>query len=109
MMKELDKLKNVITAMISPLNEDGSLNEEKYREFIRFQINNGCQILTMGTTGESATFSHEEHRDAIKITFDEAKKVNKDAYVLAGTGSNSTKEAISLSRYAGSGNLPCSQ
>ena len=99
-MSKLDKLKNVITAMITPFNEDFTINEEKYREFIRFQINNGCQPLTMGTTGESATLSHEEHHVAIDITVDEAKKSGKDPFVLAGTGSNSTKEAISLSQYA---------
>ncbi|MHA1292926.1 MAG: 4-hydroxy-tetrahydrodipicolinate synthase [Promethearchaeota archaeon] len=97
---KLDKLKNVITAMITPFKEDLSLDEEKYREFIKFQIENGCQLLTMGTTGESATMSHEEHHVAIDITIDEAKKSGKDPFVLAGTGSNSTKEAISLTQYA---------
>jgi len=86
--------------MISPFKEDLSLDEMKYREFIRFQIDNGCQILTMGTTGESATMSHEEHHVAMDITVDEAKKSGKDPFVLAGAGSNSTKEAVSLSQYA---------
>lgn len=99
-MSKLDKLKNVITAMLTPMKEDLSLDEEKYREFIRFQIDNGCHPLTMGTTGESPTLSHEEHHIAIEITVDEAKKSGKDPFVLAGTGSNSTKEAISLSQYA---------
>ncbi len=99
-MTKIDKLKNVITAMISPLKEDFTLDEEKYREFIRFQIKNGCQLLTMGTTGESATLSHEEHHVAMDICVDEAKKSGKDPFVLAGAGSNSTKEAISLSQYA---------
>ncbi|MFX1385986.1 MAG: 4-hydroxy-tetrahydrodipicolinate synthase [Promethearchaeota archaeon] len=99
-MPKLDKLKNVITAMITPFKEDLSLDEEKYREFIRFQIDNGCHILTMGTTGESATMSHEEHHEAMDIAVDEARKSGKDPFVLAGTGSNSTKEAISLSNYA---------
>ena len=100
-MAKIDKLKNVITAMITPFNEaDLTVDEEKYREFIRFQINNGCQILTMGTTGESATMSHEEHHQAMNITVDEAKKSGKDPFVLAGAGSNSTKESISLSQYA---------
>ena len=99
-MSKLDKLKNVITAMITPLKEDLSIDEEKYREFIRFQIDNGCHPLTMGTTGESATLSHEEHHIAIEITVDEAKKSGKDPFVLAGTGSNSTKEAISLTQFA---------
>jgi len=99
-MKKLEKLQNVITAMITPFNEDFSIDEEKYREFIRFQINNGCQPLTMGTTGESATLSHKEHHYAIEITVDEAKKSGKDPFVLAGTGSNSTQESISLCQYA---------
>ncbi|MBD3197913.1 MAG: 4-hydroxy-tetrahydrodipicolinate synthase [Candidatus Lokiarchaeota archaeon] len=89
-----------ITAMITPFKEDMSIDEEKYREFIRFQLENNCHPLSMGTTGESATLSHEEHHEAIDITIDEAKKINSDSFVLAGTGSNSTKEAISLSIYA---------
>ncbi|MFX1365237.1 MAG: 4-hydroxy-tetrahydrodipicolinate synthase [Promethearchaeota archaeon] len=99
-MSGIEKLKNVITAMITPFNADLMLDEEKYREFIQFQINSGSQILTMGTTGESATMSHEEHHMAMDIAVDEAKKSNKNPFVLAGTGSNSTKEAISLSQYA---------
>ena len=99
-MSNLKKLSGVITALITPFKEDFTIDEKKYREFIMFQIENGCQILTMGTTGESATLSHEEHRKAISITVDEAKKVDKNIFVLAGTGSNSTKEAISLSQYA---------
>ena len=99
-MSKLDKLNNVITAMLTPLKEDFSIDEEKYREFIRFQIDNGCHPLAMGTTGESATLSHEEHHIAIEITIEEAKKSGKDPFVLAGTGSNSTKEAISLTQYA---------
>jgi len=99
-MKKLDKLQNVITAMITPFNEDLTIDEQKYREFIRFQIQNGCQPLTMGTTGESATLSHNEHHIAMDITIDEGKKSGKDPFVLAGAGSNSTKEAISLCQYA---------
>ena len=90
----------VITAMITPFKEDFSLDEAKYREFIQFQIKNGCNLLAMGTTGECATLSHDEHRRAINITIDEAEKSGKDPLVLAGTGSNSTQEAIELSQYA---------
>ena len=99
-MEKLNKLQNVITALITPFKEDFSIDESRYREFIKFQIKNGCQILTMGTTGESATLSHEEHHIAMNIAIDEAKKSDLDPFVLAGTGSNSTKEAISLSQYA---------
>jgi len=99
-MKKLEKLQNVITALITPFKEDYTIDEDKYREFIRFQIDNGCQPLTMGTTGESATLSHDEHHYAIDIAVDEAKKTGKDPFVLAGAGSNSTKESISLCQYA---------
>lgn len=99
-MLKVHKLRNVITAMITPFNEDYTIDKDKYREFIRFQIKNGCHPLTMGTTGESATLSHEEHHIAMDIAIDEAKKSGKDPFVLAGTGSNSTKEAISLCQYA---------
>jgi len=99
-MNKLEKLQNVITAMITPFKEDFTIDQEKYREFIKFQIDNGCQPLTMGTTGESATLSHEEHHIAMDITIDEGKKSGKDPFILAGAGSNSTKEAISLCQYA---------
>jgi 4-hydroxy-tetrahydrodipicolinate synthase len=99
-LPRIDKLKNVITAMITPFKEDLNLDEKKYREFVRFQIDNGCQILTMGTTGESPTMSHEEHHTAMEIVIDEASKSSRNPFVLVGTGSNSTKEAISLSKYA---------
>ncbi|MFX0074527.1 MAG: 4-hydroxy-tetrahydrodipicolinate synthase [Candidatus Hermodarchaeota archaeon] len=100
MMKKLDNLQNVITAMITPFDENFVIDEQKYREFIRFQIDNGCQPLTMGTTGESPTLSHGEHHDAMDIAIDEGKKSGKDPFILAGAGSNSTKEAISLCQYA---------
>jgi len=97
---KIDKLKGVITAMITPFKEDFSIDESQYRKFIRFQVENGCHILTTGTTGESATLSHEEHHYAIDIAVDEVKQTGKAPLLIAGTGSNSTKEAISLSQYA---------
>lgn len=99
-MRNIKELKNVITAMITPFKSDLTIDEEKYREFIRFQVDNGCNILTMGTTGESATLSHEEHHQAIDIAVDEIRNYKKERIVMAGTGSNSTKESISLSKYA---------
>ncbi|MFW9772929.1 MAG: 4-hydroxy-tetrahydrodipicolinate synthase [Candidatus Heimdallarchaeota archaeon] len=99
-MAKIEQLRDVITATLTPFNEDLSLDENNYREFIRFQIKNGCKILTMGTTGESATMSHEEHHQAIKVAVDEAKKTDRNTFVLAGTGSNATREAISLSQFA---------
>jgi 4-hydroxy-tetrahydrodipicolinate synthase len=99
-MSEVKNLKNVITAMITPFKPDLTLDETKYREFIRFQLENGCHVLTMGTTGESATMSHEEHHQAMDIAVNEVRNYNPKSIVMAGTGSNSTKESISLSKYA---------
>jgi len=99
-LPKLDNIKNVITAMITPFKKDLTIDEEKYREFIRFQIDNGCHILTMGTTGESPTLSHEEHHQAMEVTINEARNYKKETIVMVGTGSNSTREAISLSKYA---------
>ena len=85
-------------AIVTPMNEDGSVNYEKFGELIEFQIANGTDaIIVCGTTGESSTLTHEEHLDAIKYT---VEKVNHRIPVIAGTGSNSTETAIYLSQEA---------
>ena len=99
-MSEVKNLKNVITAMITPFKPDLTLDESKYREFIRFQLENGCHVLTMGTTGESATMSHDEHHQAMDIAVNEVRNYKPKSILMAGTGSNSTRESISLSKYA---------
>jgi len=89
--------KGVITALATPF-KNGRLDEETLRRFIQFQIREGVQgVLACGTTGESPTLSHDEHKKVISITLEEAKgKVT----VLAGAGSNSTAEAIDLVAHA---------
>jgi 4-hydroxy-tetrahydrodipicolinate synthase len=90
--------KGVFTAIITPFNEDGSLDEECLKKLIDFQIDNGISgIVPCGTTGESPTLSHEEHDRVIELTI---QHVNKRVPVIAGTGSNSTAEAIRLSKHA---------
>ena len=85
-------------AIITPMNTDGSINYEKLKEIIDFQIENGTDaIITCGTTGESATMSHEEHKEVMKFTID---YVNKRVPVIAGTGSNETYFAVELSQFA---------
>ena len=72
-------------AIVTPMNEDGSVNYEKFGELIEFQIANGTDaIIVCGTTGESSTLTHEEHLDTIKYCVD---KVAKRIPVVAGTGS----------------------
>ncbi len=86
-----------IVAMVTPF-KDGKVDEEAYRELIEFQIENGTSaIVPCGTTGESATLSMEEHARVIQIAID---AVNKRVPVIAGTGGNSTREAIELTEHA---------
>ena len=85
-------------AIITPINQDGSINYAELEKLIEFQIQNGTDaIITCGTTGESATMSHEEHCEVIRFTIE---KVNKRVPVIAGTGSNDTAYAIELSQEA---------
>ncbi|MBU0616033.1 MAG: 4-hydroxy-tetrahydrodipicolinate synthase [Nanoarchaeota archaeon] len=92
------KFRGVYTAIITPFNDDESVNEECLKELIDFNIKNGVAgIVPCGTTGESPTLSHEEHDRVIALTI---KHVNKRVPVIAGTGSNSTAEAIRLSKHA---------
>jgi len=85
-------------AIVTPMNEDGSVNFEKLGEIIDFQIENHTDaIIICGTTGESATLSDVEHRDVIKYAVEHtAKRIP----VIAGTGSNDTAYCIELSKEA---------
>jgi len=90
-------LKGSIVALITPF-EDNALNEEVYCKLIDYHMKNGTNgIVPGGTTGESPTLSHDEHRKIIEIA---VKECNGKIPVIAGTGSNSTSEAIELSQYA---------
>ena len=85
-------------AIVTPMNQDGSVNYEKFAELIEFQIANGTDaIIVCGTTGEASTLTHEEHLDVIKYC---VEVVNKRIPVVAGTGSNCTETAIYLSTEA---------
>ena len=82
-------------AIVTPVHEDFSINYEAFAELIEYQIANSTDaIIVMGTTGESATTTIEEHIDAIRFC---VKTVNGRVPVVAGTGSNSTDTAIHLS------------
>lgn len=89
--------KGAIVAIVTPF-KDGRVDEAALRDLIEFQIANGTDgIVPCGTTGESSTLSHEEHDRVIEITIDAVKK---RVPVIAGTGSNSTAEAIRLTKHA---------
>ena len=90
-------LKGSIVALITPFKND-ILNEDVYRKLIHYHIKNGTKgVVPGGTTGESPTLSHDEHKKIIEIAVQEC---NGKIPVIAGTGSNSTSEAIELSKYA---------
>ena len=85
-------------AIVTPFHQDGSINFEEFGKLIEFQIaNNTDAIIVMGTTGEAATLTHEEHLEAIKFC---VEKVNGRIPVVAGTGSNCTETSIYLSTEA---------
>jgi 4-hydroxy-tetrahydrodipicolinate synthase len=87
----------VLPAVVTPF-KNGELDEESLRELIEFQIENGVHgIVPCGTTGESATLSHEEHERVVEIAVDQVKG---RVPVVAGTGSNNTAEAIRLTAHA---------
>ena len=84
-------------ALITPF-KNNRLDEESYIKLIHFQIDNGTSgLVPAGTTGESPTLSHEEHQKVIDLCI---KESNGKIPVIAGTGSNSTAEAISLTKHA---------
>jgi len=90
-------LEGTFTAMVTPFS-NGTINESKLREMVEFQIENGISgLVPCGTTGESPTLSHEEHHRVVNIVIE---TVNGRIPVIAGTGSNNTAEAISLTEHA---------
>ena len=91
-------------ALITPF-KDNVLDEEAYIKLIHFHINNGTNgLVPAGTTGESPTLSHDEHQKVIDLCI---KESNGKIPVIAGTGSNSTEEAISLTTHAEKAGANC--
>lgn len=85
-------------ALITPMNEDGSVNYKKLRELVNWQIENKTDaIIACGTTGESSTLDDKEHR---KVIEEVVKETDGRIPVIAGTGSNNTQYAIELSKEA---------
>lgn len=91
------QLSGAFTALVTPF-KNGTVDEEAYRELIEWQITEGIDgLVPCGTTGESATLSHDEHEAVIRICIEQAKG---RVPVIAGAGSNNTKEAVGLARFA---------
>ncbi len=91
-------LRGSLTALVTPFDKDGRFDEKAFRALIEWQIAEGSDgLVPVGTTGESPTLSHDEHRQVVKACVEMAKgKVP----VIAGAGSNNTQEAIGLVKYA---------
>jgi len=86
------------TALVTPFSEKGTVDAEPFRQLIDAQFENGIKgIVPVGTTGESATLSGEEHRRVIELA---VKQADGRGLVIAGTGSNATSEAIDLTQAA---------
>ena len=91
-------MQGAMTALITPF-KNGKVDEETYAKLIQRQIDNDIDwVVPVGTTGESATLTHDEHKRCIEIAVEVCK--GTDTKVLAGAGSNSTHEAIDLAKFA---------
>src|ERR671920_1492214 len=96
-MTTLPRLRGSFTALVTPF-KDGALDEAAFRAHVDWQIENGTDgLVPVGTTGESPTLSHHEHQKVVEWCIDEARG---RVPVIAGAGSNSTREAVSLARHA---------
>ena len=92
-----DTFRGSMTALVTPFR-DGAFDEAAFRQHVSWQIESGTHgLVPMGTTGESPTLTHDEHRRVVESCIDEAKG---RVPVLAGAGSNNTAEAVSLARHA---------
>jgi 4-hydroxy-tetrahydrodipicolinate synthase len=94
---KLEKFEGCWTAMVTPFDRNGDLDLEGLRKNTRFQISQGAKLVPTGTTGESPTLDWKEH----DIVIEEVVKLAKgETFVMAGTGSNSTKEALRATEHA---------
>lgn len=95
----ITKFSGVWTALVTPMNDDGSIDFKSFEKVIKRQIDGGITgVIPNGTTGESATLTLDEKKEIIRFTLDFCK--GTDTYVMPGTGSNSTAESIELSTWA---------
>src|SRR5687767_3698274 len=96
-MAAKSRLRGSLTALVTPF-QNGSVDESAFRELVDWQIAEGTNgLVPVGTTGESPTLTHEEHKHVVEWCVDQAKG---RVPVVAGAGSNSTAEAVSLAKHA---------
>ncbi|WP_432284465.1 4-hydroxy-tetrahydrodipicolinate synthase [Aminobacter sp. BA135] len=91
-------LRGSLTALVTPFEKNGRLDEKAFRELVEWQIAEGTTgLVPVGTTGESPTLTHDEHRHVVKMCVEVARG---RVPVIAGAGSNNTEEAVGLVKYA---------
>ncbi|GAB1581459.1 4-hydroxy-tetrahydrodipicolinate synthase [Phyllobacterium phragmitis] len=91
-------LKGSITALVTPFDRNGAFDEKAFRAFVNWQIEEGSHgLVPVGTTGESPTLSHAEHKRVVEVCIEE---VRGRVPVIAGAGSNNTRESIELAQHA---------
>jgi len=96
--EEIEMFKGSLVAMITPFTKNDEVDEKGIKELVEFHIKNGTNgIVPCGTTGESPTLSHEEHKRVVELTI---KAVAGRVPVIAGAGSNCTREALDLTSHA---------
>ena len=97
-MAELSDFRGSMTALVTPFAKDGSVDEKSFAAFVDWQIGEGTKgLVPVGTTGESPTLSHDEHKRVVEVCVEAAAG---RAPVIAGAGSNNTAEAIELAEHA---------
>ncbi|MBS3650685.1 4-hydroxy-tetrahydrodipicolinate synthase [Pseudaminobacter sp. 19-2017] len=91
-------LRGSLTALVTPFDRNGALDEKAFRDLVEWQISEGSSgLVPVGTTGESPTLSHQEHRQVVRACVEAARG---RVPVVAGAGSNNTEEAVGLVRFA---------
>ncbi len=87
-----------LTALLTPFTDSGAIDERAFKDFVAWQVDQGTEgVIPVGTTGESPTLTHEEHKRVVEMC---VEAVAGRVPVIAGTGSNSTHEAIDFTRHA---------
>lgn len=97
-MADLSAFRGSMTALVTPFDATGAFDEAAFRKLVDYQVENGTKgLIPVGTTGESPTLSHDEHKRVVEVCVEQ----NSDrAVVIAGAGSNNTAEAVDLARHA---------
>ncbi|MEM0899710.1 MAG: 4-hydroxy-tetrahydrodipicolinate synthase [Pseudomonadota bacterium] len=97
-MPDRGAFRGSMTALVTPFTKDGAFDEAAYRKFVNWQVEEGTKgLVPVGTTGESPTLSHEEHKRVVEVCI-EANEGR--ALVIAGAGSNNTTEAVDFAKHA---------